>query len=196
MRLKKNKICGIAINDYEGSIKENGKDIKSYEVWKSMIKRCYNVDYQEKHPAYKNCKVCDEWLYYSNFKIWFDNNYRWDLYNQGIVVELDKDLLRQDEKIYSPLTCIFLPKSINSFIIRKKNNNSSGHIGVSWNKQKKKWVAGTVDFYTKQRINLGLFEDISDAILAYTLARQQQAEKVKIYMKSLGYSDDIINKIE
>ena len=196
MRLKKNKIYDVAINDYEGSMKENGKDIKSYQVWKDLIKRCYDPKYHEKFPTYKHCEVCDEWLYFSNFKKWFDDNYRWDLRNQGIRMELDKDLLSDDVKIYSPSSCVFLPNNVNTFIVKKNSNNTSGYRGVTWSKQKKKWVAGIIDFNTKKRKNLGLFEDIVEASNAYALARQQEVEKVKAYMKSLGYSDDIIDRIE
>lgn len=196
MRLKKNKIHGVAINDYEGSMKEDGKDIRSYQTWKGMLKRCYDENFVKKRKASDIAKVCDEWLYFSNFKKWFDDNYRWDLHNKGIRLELDKDLLSDGIKIYSPSTCVFLPNNVNSFIMRQYSSNTSGYRGVAWNKQKKKWVAGIIDFYTKKRRNLGVFYDIIDASNAYMLARRQEAEKVKLYMKSLGYPDNIVDKIE
>lgn len=56
-------------------------------------------------PEYKDKSVCEEWLNYSNFKIWFDEHYVPCKNNQ---IDLDKDLLVQGNKVYSPETCVFL----------------------------------------------------------------------------------------
>ena len=84
---------------------------KSYKIWTGMIYRCYDEKTQLKAESYKNCKVCDDWHNYQNFKTWFDCTYI-----EGY--ELDKDLLQLNmkNKIYSPETCIWLPKEINSFL--------------------------------------------------------------------------------
>ena len=42
---------------------------------------------------------------YSNFRIWFDEHYVPYKNNQ---IDLDKDLLVQGNKVYSPETCVFL----------------------------------------------------------------------------------------
>ena len=53
----------------------------------------------------RNKSVCEEWLNYSNFRIWFDEHYVPCKNNQ---IDLDKDLLVQGNKVYSPETCVFL----------------------------------------------------------------------------------------
>jgi len=52
--------------------------------------------------------------------------------------------------------------------VGKYRNNTSGHKGVSWSKQKRKWVA-MIRYCVKQK-NLGLFANIEDAIAAYAKA--------------------------
>jgi hypothetical protein len=47
---------------------------------------------------------------------------------------------------------------------RKLRTNSSGHTGVSWDKQKGKWAARII--VNNQIKNLGLFKEINDAISA------------------------------
>lgn len=101
-------ICGVGINDYKGSVFINGKTIPSYQTWKHMLERCYmEVPRVGRKNTYADCSVCDEWLRFSNFKKWYDENYR-DGY------QIDKDILIQGNRIYSPETCCFVPNEINA----------------------------------------------------------------------------------
>ena len=103
---RKNAICGVGINDLEYSIKENRRDPKFYRLWKSILQRGYCEAIKKQFPTYRNCSVCEDWHYLSIFKKWFDENYveGW---------QLDKDILVQGNKLYSPETCCFVPKEIN-----------------------------------------------------------------------------------
>lgn len=117
-------VCGIG---YVGSIgtivDKRGRKFKSYETWRDMIRRCYDKKIQEeKHKSYKNCSVCEEWHNYSNFKEWFDINY-YEL--KGESITLDKDILIKGNKVYSPETCIFVPKSINSMFNKRDSTGNS-----------------------------------------------------------------------
>lgn len=70
-----------------------------------MSERCYDKNVHKKYkPEYKDKTICEEWLNYANFRIWFDEHYvpgKWQ-------IDLDKDLLVQGNKEYSPETCVFL----------------------------------------------------------------------------------------
>lgn len=78
----------------------------SYYKWKNMVQRCYDKKVHKKYkPEYKDKSVCEEWLNYSNFKVWFDEHYVPCKNNQ---IDLDKDLLVQGNKVYSPETCVLL----------------------------------------------------------------------------------------
>jgi len=55
--------------------KKNGKITKYYNVWKSMLERCYNIKIQNKYPTYKGTIVCEEWHNFQVFVQWFEENY-------------------------------------------------------------------------------------------------------------------------
>ena len=107
-------VYGWGIIGLENIQDENGKMLKSYRVWSSMIGRCYGEVYHKNKPNYIGCEICEEWKYYSNFKKWFNENW----YEIDEELQLDKDLicnnLGLEKKIYSPSTCLFLPKSLNT----------------------------------------------------------------------------------
>lgn len=199
MRNKYKLVCGIGINDYDGSIKIDGRAIKSYKIWMAMLGRCYNIKDKKYHQyGAKGVKVCDDWLYFSKFKKWFDENYRYDLIEQGIKIALDKDLMSNNSKIYSPQTCIFLPDRINSFIATSElhKNNTSGYIGVYWFKRDNKWKSQITKFDTGKVTHLGYYDDIENANKAYQLAREIEVVKVKKYLRKLGYNENIISRIK
>lgn len=192
---KNNCILGVAINDYDGKIFINHKHIKSYHTWKNMLQRCYDKKYQKNNPTYIGCKVCDEWLYFSNFKKWFDENYPKQI--DDVKLELDKDLLSNNNKIYSPKNCVFLPHKVNSFIrhIKIRSDNVSGFTGVSYHKIANKWECRIRDFETGKNKYLGLFNDIDTAHNIYVNARYLELEKAKQYLKNLGYGNNIIEAL-
>lgn len=168
INIKKKLVCGIGINDYDGLIKNDDKTIKSHHIWSAMISRCYNIKDKKYHQyGAKGVKVCDKWLYFSNFKKWFDENYRYDLVEQGIKIALDKDLMSNNSKIYSPQTCMFLPEKINSFISNVKSSNTSGFTGVYWFKRDNKWKSQITKFDTGKVTHLGYYDDIENANKAY-----------------------------
>lgn len=108
-------------------------DIKSlaYSHWQSMIIRTLDENISDITRWYKNVVVCDEWVWFNNFKEWFDLNY----YSiEGQRMELDKDLfcegLGLETKKYSPETCCFLPKDLNNILTNRRNNRSISHDGT------------------------------------------------------------------
>ncbi len=89
--------------------KINGKQTKVYDVWKSMLRRCYCKKSLKRDCKYEGCFICEEWLNFQVFAQWFHNNYI-----EGY--SLDKDILIKGNKVYSPETCCFIPITINSII--------------------------------------------------------------------------------
>lgn len=67
-------VKGVGIFDSELATTDE-KVLMANRVWRSMLSRCYSKKYQEKEPSYIDCSVCEEWLLFSNFKKWFDENY-------------------------------------------------------------------------------------------------------------------------
>ena len=90
----------------------DGKKTTLYTSWSNMLRRCYDKDYQDKHPTYKGCYVDDSWHNFQNFAAWFTKNQVEGFY-------LDKDILFEGNKVYSPETCCFVPQEINTSKIYK-----------------------------------------------------------------------------
>lgn len=95
------------------------------QIYNNMYQRCYNEKVHQIKPWYTNCIMCDEWLEdkYS-FYDWINDGNFYEIDGEP-TVELDKDILVKGNNIYSPETCIFAPKSINSLFggTMKKNDN-------------------------------------------------------------------------
>lgn len=95
-------------------VKDGEKISKCYDVWRRMLQRCYDPQYKIDHPTYVGVGCCEDWKDYQNFAKWF---YTTSNFHSGF--ELDKDLLVQGNKIYSPETCCFLPSEINKTLSTK-----------------------------------------------------------------------------
>lgn len=157
-------IYGVGINDLSDKVKENGKHIRSYSMWRSMLERVYSTLDRNNIRAYLDVKVCDEWLLFSNFKKWFDSHLEY--YHKGW--HLDKDLLCRHlkvNKIYSPATCCFLPNEINGALITQKDLRASLPIGVRQAESGR--FHATLCSGLKTSKHLGTFDSVEEAFTAY-----------------------------
>lgn len=126
-------VQGVGVNDIPGSssIPNGGKLCRYYATWSAMIQRCYSKSYQVKKPWYIGVTVCDDWLIFSNFKAWMEQQ---DWHGK----ELDKDILSFDGKKYSPETCCFVTSLLNNFF-RPPTKNKLLPQGVRLNPSKMKF---------------------------------------------------------
>ena len=172
-------IYGIAINDiYDKPTNKDG----SYIIWSSMLKRCFDEKYKSKNPTYKDCTICEEWLHYSNFRRWAENTQNG--YMAGY--QLDKDILVKGNKIYSPETCCFVPKDINTLLIEPKSRRSKYTAGVY--KKSRKFVAH-LSRYGKI-VRVGSFNSLEEALIARKQAKEEYIKEVA----QKYYSDGKITK--
>ncbi len=121
--------------------RKNNIKTEQYIKWFSMFNRCYNTDYQQKEPTYIGCSVSPEFHNFQNFAKWYDIK----IYNCSYPLELDKDLLVEGNKIYSPSTCCFLPKEINTAIKNKRHDKK--YMDEIYKKYKNE-----VPFYIKDKL--------------------------------------------
>lgn len=137
------KVASMGICDKEFASKS-----PIYKIWRQMLKRCYDMKTLEKQPSYKGCSVCTEWIYYSNFEKWVLGE------NSGYVEgwHLDKDILVKGNKVYSPETCCFVPKHINSVFKSSKSRRGAMPVGVKFrnNKYEARIKKGHATFDTKE----------------------------------------------
>ena len=147
---------------------------KCGKMWENMKQRCYSEKYQQKYPTYKNVTMCKEWESYDNFKKWFDDNYNAETMRDFV---LDKDILSENNKIYSPETCCFVPQSINSLFKEYEDKKFSVGVFFKYNK----FVVLLNRF--KRRNSYGGFFNKENAKLVYNIAlkdyKQELAEKYK-----------------
>jgi hypothetical protein len=144
---------------------------KAYKVWRSMISRCYSEAYHVRKPTYRDCEVGEDWKLFSNFLIWFSDNYI-----QGW--ELDKDCHIKGNKLYSEQTCVFLPSRINSFFIKVSTIKSDGlPLGVTFKKANRKYIAqislGVINGTRKSR-HIIISDSVEECLKAYTEAKKQE----------------------
>ena len=170
-------VFGVGIIGNEKSRDENGEIIKSYLVWKNMLARCYSEKYHEKRPTYKDCEVSEEWLNYSNFKKWFNNNY-YEV--DGENMQLDKDILVKGNKIYSTDTCVFVPQNINKLFIKSNKARGELPIGVGFHKVTNKYQANCKTFHNGKSMkkNLGYYNTPEEAFNIYKQFKEKCIKQV------------------
>lgn len=179
----KGLIYGVAINDTKGQ-----NQTAAYKVWSSMLLRCYDMKHHLREPSYIGCSVCDEWLVFSNFQAWFNNP------DNGHFVgcQLDKDLLVSGNRIYSPLTCCFLPREINTLIHIHKQNNRGVPVGVLPHANK---FRASLSVYGKNK-HLGLYPTAEQAFLAYKNVKEKYIKELaEKYFKEGKITERVYNAL-
>ena len=136
---------------------------REFEKWKAMISRCYNINDSRYHNyGAKGITVCERWHSFENF---FNDLPYLPGFNDYIknpsLYQLDKDTLQVDvcdnNKIYSPDTCIFLSIRLNTLEKHYRANlNSSGYKGV--------FIAQSGYYYV--RVEKDYFGTYTDPIIA------------------------------
>lgn len=172
-------MCGIG---YRGSENVDCTS-ESYLKWHDMLVRCYNEKFHGRQPQYMGCTVCEEWLNYSNFKVWYDQHKI-----PGMSLDLDKDILFKGNKVYSPETCCLVPHAINTLFLNKKADRGDYPIGVSYEKDKKKFRAAMA--FMGEQIKLGTFDTAEDAFARYKKYKED-------FIKDMAeqYRDEIPDKV-
>ena len=166
---------------------KNGKSISTweYDKWQAMLKRCYDSKYKEKHLTYKDVICCERWLCFSYFLEDLEilkEEYNWD---KDEKLNLDKDILNKNNKIYSLENCVLIPSCINLLFTKSDGSRGKYPIGVCYNKRDKKYQA-------KCSINgkykgLGYYNTVEDAFNAYKIAKENEIKRVANECISKGY---------
>lgn len=126
-------IFGIGINDVYDDCFTRPQP-KYYKTWNKMLMRCYCPKYHQRRPTYINCSVSKEWIYLSNFREWFNENYV-----EGY--QLDKDLLFPANKVYGSDTCVFVPRNINTLFTFRNSDRGKYPLGLYFHKRDKTFEA-------------------------------------------------------
>ncbi len=183
-------VCGCGVNDATYTTQKfvNRKLVwvcPFYQKWVSMLKRCYSDKLQNRYPTYRGCTVCEEWLTFSNFKSWMEQQ---DWENK----HLDKDLLVRGNKVYSPDTCVFLTKEVNSFLTDSKSSRGEFPIGVSFHKGTGKYRARCSNPYSKSSY-LGMYDDPKSAHLVWVNKKKEIASLLAKEEENYNIREPLLN---
>ena len=146
---------------------------KAYRCWHNMRHRCKRT---KDNPTYNDVDICVEWRKFSTFLKWFNTMYVDDY-------ELDKDLLGNG-KIYSPVTCCFLPKELNIAIRHKQCNNSTSYYGIS-KKTNRDCYTIQLSMYGK-KTHIGYAKTLEEAKEIYDKAKHTYVKELAETYYSLG----------
>lgn len=159
-----------------------------YQQWKNMLLRCYVK--AERHHAYEDAKVCEEWLNFQTFAKWYDEHY----YEIEGSLQIDKDIKYPGNMIYSPQTCLLTPQKINLMFMNKANDKGLPN-GVS--------RRGSKYFAKYNNAPLGNYNTVEDAYKAYSDKKKETiislANEYKTVMPQdvydiiVSYEFDIMN---
>ena len=157
------KIFGVGINDadYLVTPTTSGKSLRcaAYTTWKNMISRCYNPQVHTANPTYADCTVSPEWHRFTNFAIWYANK---RTTNRSI----DKDIILPGNKVYSPLTCMFVPNYVNSLFTGSDGKGGCPlGVDIAHGQRKKRYRAQL--HVGKKRKTLGYFRTPEEAQVCY-----------------------------
>ena len=169
----------------------NGRTLKEYMLWGSMLKRCYDNKYHSEHPTYRDCYVSENFKYYPYFKDWCSrqvgfNQTGWDL---------DKDILVRGNKSYSEDTCVFVPQEINKLLNRQDKDQDKYPLGVYYDSRENNFQSKINN--GKKQVRIGRFDTAEEAFQAYKQAKEGRikllADKyrgeldARVYEALMGY---------
>ena len=146
------KSCGCLKGDAHGLTSH-----KFYGTWRQMVQRCTNPKIKVyKDYGGRGISVCEEWLNIRNFVDWCDLTHP---NQEGYTL----DRINND-KGYSPENCTWSDKTTQAINQRMKKSNTSGYVGIYWNKASKKWDAKIG--VNSKLVHIGTFPLIENAVQA------------------------------
>jgi len=170
--MKRSLVWRVGINDapYQTTLRVNNKIYYCpyFMRWKHMFTRCYSPQWLKKNPTYVGCTVDPEWHSFMAFK-------QWMLSKDWKDKQLDKDLLSLDKKVYSPNTCLFVSRQVNSLFNERANDRGNLPVGIY--ARKGKYEVG-ISYGNAKRTWVGSYNTVPEAIDAYINAKRIAANKV------------------
>lgn len=195
-------VCGVGINDLiDDPVYVDGSIDYTYQIWHSMLVRCYSEKALQKNPRYRECQVSEDLLKFSGFKGFVENLHGFGaIDDSGRRYQLDKDFLGGGWE-YSKETLCFIPQELNKFITKSDKARGQYPIGVSRSKVSGKFYASLT--YKGKQYHLGTFTTPQEAFQAYKSRKEEIAKGLaaewsgridaRVYQKLLSFEvfDDL-----
>lgn len=169
--------AGFGVNDADYTVRTKTWTCPFYSVWSAMLHRAYK---HTDRPTYEGCSVCDEWRLFSDFK-------KWMVLQTWEGLRLDKDILIDGNKVYSPDTCAFVPNYLNVAVSIDRRNSKHGP-GI--------YIIGK-KFVTKltvegRSVEVGRFKTKEEAVRAYRNAKAEAIEKLLVRYRTEPFYSAIV----
>lgn len=184
---KRTLIYGVGINDadYVTNTTVEGKKIKCpyYRRWTSVLERCYSEKLHTSRPTYIDCSVVDDWLYFSQFKDWMEQQ-DWE------GKDLDKDIIVPNNKVYGPDTCVFVDQRVNTLLTNRGKLRGKYPKGVYYDKRKSKYKSQCA--VNGKNGSIGLYTCPISAFKAYVEYKSKLIEKVAAEQVDVRIRDGLL----
>lgn len=165
---------GIIGTKYPRSV--NCRNIKEYEAWRCILRRCYDDKVKDKQPTYNGVSCCEEWLSYENFYEWLHSQPNFDKWYNGKRWAIDKDIFMKKNKVYSPEACCLVPQNVNCLFLKREAERGKYPIGVRYTKDG--FVAVCRNPFLNKSVELGCYSTPEKAFNAYKKYKEMIIKEV------------------
>lgn len=151
-----------------------------YVKWVNMLERSLSARFKLINPAYTDVILCEEWLTFSSFRSWcvdYENKF-------GVSVTdtyLDKDIINEGDKVYSPDTCCLVSRDVNN-VVQRPTKGGLFPLGVYQDKRDIRIYAQCGGHINTKR-HLGTFKTIQEAHRAWQKAKVDHIESLAAIQK-------------
>lgn len=157
-----------------------------------MNDRCYASYVVEEKPSYLNCKnsfqnrdAFIEWCHDSPGFMEVHDNQRWGL---------DKDILIQGNKTYSPETCCFVPEFVNNVFLIRNAKRGDYPCGVSKTRGSKTYKARCCTF--DGRLAYSGFDTPLEAHMKWVeIKAKHTLDVIQRYRSLTGSREDVVKSL-
>lgn len=166
-------VCGVG-KFYEGKYKgwENGRATLEYSTWNSMLTRAYSKREHSRNKTYCNCSADERFHSFQWFSEWANSQIGFG--NSGY--DLDKDILIKGNKVYSPEICVFVPRKINTFLLKCTASRGQHPIGVYYHKKSGSFISRV--WSDGRRKYIGSYKNVEEAFVAYKTEKEDEAKVI------------------
>lgn len=195
---------GICDNDYPVQIEDrsNGKRVvlwrcPYYQLWMSMLRRCYRKEASNPSDIYFGVEVWEGWHRFSTFVKWVKAQHQHSFWlKKDTLFALDKDILSAKDCVtkYHPDTSILIPLTINSAFINKQSTKGKYPLGVFYKKKNRRFQSQIMLNGTKTY--LGLFDDPMEGHKVWQEAKVKELTRMIEDYDTKPYKDArVVNKM-
>jgi len=160
-----------------------------------MYNRAYNPKLHEIEPNYKDCEVDRRFENFMDFREWMKPQVFYS--EAGKKLDLDKDFIVPDNKIYSPDNCVFIIDALNTFLNDCGAARGKYPTGVSWDGSRGKYSASCSNPATGKSPYIGRYNTVSEARIAYLTRKIEYFDYwLAIYKDNLKVTHGLLLHLE